>query len=150
MKEMIIQFICIFIAISIATVYLNSQKVNPKEVEIKRIENVIIKINDESNNLILNNNNSVKELLKQLPIEGIMDNKDNELSLELEEKIISKPIKIEKVSKGDVMLSENNKIIIFKKDKITNKEYTKLGKLLLVDKLDEINKDKINVMISKG
>lgn len=150
MKIFLIQFVCIFIAISIATLYLNSIKEKPKEVEIKGVENINIKLDGENNNLIFNNNETITDIMNLLPIEDTMTNNDNELSLELKEAIKSNPEKIEKASKGDVLLKDN-KIIIILENKELNNEYTKIGKVLLVDKLDNLKeKEKVKVVMRKG
>lgn len=150
MKMFLIQFVCIFIAISIATLYINSIKEKPKEVEIKGVENINIKLDGENNNLIFNNNETITDIMKMLPIEDTMTNNDNELSLELKEAIKSNPEKIEKASKGDVLLKDN-KIIIILENKELNNEYTKIGKVLLIDKLDNLKeKEKVKVVMRKG
>ena len=64
MKMFLIQFVCIFIAISIATLYLNSIKEKPKEVEIKGVEKISIKLDGENNNLIFNNNETITDIMK--------------------------------------------------------------------------------------
>lgn len=148
MNERIIQFVCLFIAVLIATLYLNSLKNKPKEIEIKGIENVVIYLNSEKNNLILVNNDTVKELINILPIESQITKEEMYLSLELDRELSSND-KVTKVEKGDVVLFKNKTIRIFTKDSNVEEEYTKLGKTLLVDKLDNINEEEIIVRIKK-
>lgn len=147
-NERIIQFVCLFIAVLIATLYLNSLKNKPKEIEIKGIENVVIYLNSEKNNLILVNNDTVKELINILPIESQITKEEMYLSLELDRELSSND-KVTKVEKGDVVLFKNKTIRIFTKDSNVEEEYTKLGKILLVDKLDNINEEEIIVRIKK-
>ena len=147
-NERIIQFVCLFIAVLIATLYLNSLKNKPKEIEIKGIENIVIYLNNEKNNLILVNNDTVKELINILPIESQITKEEMYLSLELDRELSSND-KVTKVEKGDVVLFKNKTIRIFTKDSNVEEEYTKLGKILLVDKLDNINEEKIIVRIKK-
>ena len=147
-NERIIQFVCLFIAVLIATLYLNSLKNKPKEIEIKGIENVVIYLNSEKNNLILSYNDTVKELINILPIESKIKKEEMYLSLELDRELSSND-KVTKVEKGDVVLFKNKTIRIFKKDSNVEEEYTKLGKILLVDKLDNINEEEIIVRIKK-
>ena len=147
-NERIIQFVCLFIAVLIATLYLNSLKNKPKEIEIKGIENVVIYLNSEKNNLILVNNDTVKELINILPIESKIKKEEMNLSLELDRELSSND-KVTKVEKGDVVLFKNKTIRIFTKDSNVEEEYTKLGKILLVDKLDNINEEEIIVRIKK-
>lgn len=147
-NERIIQFVCLFIAVLIATLYLNSLKNKPKEIEIKGIENIVIYLNNEKNNLILSNNDTVKELINILPIESKIKKEEMYLSLELDRELSSND-KVTKVEKGDVVLFKNKTIRILKKDSNVEEEYTKLGKILLVDKLDNINEEEIIVRIKK-
>lgn len=147
-NERIIQFVCLFIAVLIATLYLNSLKNKPKEIEIKGIENIVIYLNNEKNNLILVNNDTVKELINILPIESKIKKEEMYLSLELDRELSSND-KVTKVEKGDVVLFKNKTIRIFTKDSNVEEEYTKLGKILLVDKLDNINEEEIIVRIKK-
>lgn len=147
-NERIIQFVCLFIAVLIATLYLNSLKNKPKEIEIKGIENIVIYLNNEKNNLILVNNDTVKELINILPIESQITKEEMYLSLELDRELSSND-KVTKVEKGDVVLFKNKTIRIFTKDSNVEEEYTKLGKILLVDKLDNINEEEIIVRINK-
>lgn len=147
-NERIIQFVCLFIAVLIATLYLNSLKNKPKEIEIKGIENIVIYLNNEKNNLILSNNDTVKELINILPIESKIKKEEMYLSLELDRELSSND-KVTKVEKGDVVLFKNKTIRIFTKDSNVEEEYTKLGKILLVDKLDNINEEEIIVRIKK-
>lgn len=148
MNERIIQFVCLFIAVLIATLYLNSLKNKPKEIEIKGIENVVIYLNSEKNNLILSYNDTVKELINILPIESKIKKEEMYLSLKLDRELSSND-KVTKVEKGDVVLFKNKTIRIFTKDSNVEEEYTKLGKILLVDKLDNINEEEIIVRINK-
>lgn len=147
-NERIIQFVCLFIAVLIATLYLNSLKNKPKEIEIKGIENIVIYLNNEKNNLILSNNDTVKELINILPIESKIKKEEMYLSLDLDRELSSND-KVTKVEKGDVVLFKNKTIRIFTKDSNVEEEYTKLGKILLVDKLDNINEEEIIVRIKK-
>lgn len=151
MNKTVIILICIFSAIAIGNMYLESIRNKQKEVEVKGIENVKLNINNEKTSLILNKTNSVSDLIKLLPIEDTMKNAGGKLSLKLKESISSNPVKVNKVYKGDIMLEDNNKLIIYLEDQNVNKMYTKLGKVLLIDKLDAVKElDEVNVLIDKG
>ena len=151
MNKTVIILICIFSAIAIGNMYLESIRNKQKEVEVKGIENVKLNINNEKTSLILNKKNSVSDLIKLLPIEDTMKNAGGKLSLKLKESISSNPVKVNKVYKGDIMLEDNNKLIIYLEDQNVNKMYTKLGKVLLIDKLDAVKElDEVNVLIDKG
>lgn len=151
MNKTVIILICIFSAIAIGNMYLESIRNKQKEVEVKGIENIKLNINNEKTSLILNKTNSVSDLIKLLPIEDTMKNAGGKLSLNLKESISSNPVKVNKVYKGDIMLEDNNKLIIYLEDQNVNKMYTKLGKVLLIDKLDAVKElDEVNVLIDKG
>ena len=151
MKQTIIIYICIFSAIALGNLYLSSLRKKEKVTEIKGIENVVLKFNDVKTKLILNKSNSINDLIKLLPIEGKMRQAGGNLSLKLSKPITSNPVKVEKVYKGDIMLSEDDTLIIYLEEQNVNRMYTKLGKVLLIDKLDEIKDiDEIEVSIYKG
>lgn len=151
MNKTVIILICIFSAIAIGNMYLESIRNKQKEVEVKGIENIKLNINNEKTSLILNKTNSVSDLIKLLPIEDTMKNAGGKLSLKLKESISSNPVKVNKVYKGDIMLENDNKLIIYLEDQNVNKMYTKLGKVLLIDKLDAVKElDEVNVLINKG
>lgn len=151
MNKTVIILICIFSAIAIGNMYLESIRNKQKEVEVKGIENIKLNINNEKTSLILNKTNSVSDLIKLLPIEDTMKNAGGKLSLKLKESISSNPVKVNKVYKGDIMLENDNKLIIYLEDQNVNKMYTKLGKVLLIDKLDAVKElDEVNVLIDKG
>ena len=151
MKETLIIYVCIFSAIALGNLYLKSLRKNQTKVEIKGIENVVLKFNDVKTKLILNRTDSIKDLIKLLPIEGKMRLAGGKLSLKLKESITSNPVKVEKVYKGDIMLSEEDTLIIYLEEQNVNRMYTKLGKIMLIDKLDEIKDiDEIEISINKG
>lgn len=151
MKETLIIYVCIFSAIALGNLYLKSLRKDQTKVEIKGIENVVLKFNDVKTKLILNRTDSINDLIKLLPIEGKMRLAGGKLSLKLKESITSNPLKVEKVYKGDIMLSEEDTLIIYLEGQNVNRMYTKLGKIMLIDKLDEIKDiDEIEISINKG
>lgn len=151
MKQTIIIYICIFSVIALGNLYLSSLRKKEKITEIKGIENIVLKFNDVKTKLVLNRSESVSDLIKLLPIEGTMRQVGGKISMKLSEPITSNPVKVEKVYKGDIMLSEDDTLIIYLEEQNVNRMYTKLGKVLLIDKLDEIKDvDEIEVSINKG
>lgn len=151
MNKTIIIYICIFTAIVFGNMYINKFKQKQKDIEIKGIESVLLKLNDNKTNIILNKIEPAKEIIEILPIEGKMKNAGGKLSIKLPKTINNTPEKITKVFKGDIMLEDDDKLIIYLEDQNVNKKYTKLGKVLLVDKLDKIkDEEEINIIISKN
>lgn len=151
MNKTLIIFVCIFAAITIGNIYLSNIRKKQKHIKIQGIENITLYFNEDKTKLILNKIDSVKDLIKMLPIEGTMKNAGGKLSLKLPITISTEPVKVTKVYKGDVMLEEDNMLIIYLEDQNVNKNYTKLGKVLLINKLDEIKDfEQVNVVINKG
>lgn len=151
MNQTIIIFICIFSAIALGNLYLSSLNKKEKVTEIKGIENVVLKFNDVKTKLILNKSKAVTDLVELLPLKGKMRLAGGKISFKLPRQITSIPVKVEKVYKGDIMLGEDNILIIYIEEQNVNKIYTKLGKVLLIDKLDELKDiDEIEVSINKG
>ena len=151
MNKTVIIYICIFTAIALGNMYLKSLRKTEKEIEIKGIENIVLKFNDEQTKLVLNKTTTVNELVEMLPIEGTMRNAGGKLSMELPSTIKSNPVKVTQVYKGDIMLEEGKTLVIYLEDQNVNKNYTKLGKVLLINKLDEVTDiDEVKVSINKG
>lgn len=151
MNDTLVVYICIFTAIAIGNFYLSNKRKKQNGIEIKGIENILLSFNDDKTKLILNKTETVQALIKLLPIEGNMKNAGGKLSLKLPTSINNDPIKVTQVYKGDIMLEENDKLVIFLEDQNVNKNYTKLGKVLLINKLDEIKDiDEVTITINKG
>lgn len=141
MKLLFIQFICLFIAIFITSIYLNKQTTKNKKIEIKTIENMVLKFDNESINLILNNNQTVKSLFEKLPIKMKINKKfEDRIIFKIDKELNIKTKKENNIKKGEIVLDENNNMIIFLESMECNKEYSKIGQILLINKLDDIKK----------
>ena len=152
MQALFVKFIIFFIVISIATIYLNKQKIKSTKIEIKQTKNIVIKIDEETIRIILYNNDTVNKLYLELPLETKINiTTDDKIVIETKLDIKNNLDNIKEVRKGDIVLDEENNIIIFLEDMECNKNYSKIGKILLINKLDFI-KDSTNktIMFDKG
>lgn len=148
MNTILIQLICFFIAILIATKYLNKEKSKTTKIEIKKNNNIIMKLDDEIIYLILYNNEIANIISDCTPIVAKkIKTTEDRIVFEIDKEIAVSPENVKSIKNGDIVLDENNNIIIFLEDMECNKNYIKIGKILLIDKLDNLKKDDKNTII---
>ena len=118
------------------------EKYSPPEVvkdtneKESNMENIKVSINDKIYNVILEDNETVKEFLKILPQEFTMTELNgNEKYVYMDTTLPTNAINPKHINKGDIMLYGNNCLVIFYKSFNTNYSYTKIGH---IDNLDEI------------
>lgn len=108
------------------------EDINKEEIKMN------MTINNQKVNLVLENNDTVKELGKHLPINTQMHElNNNEKYVYLDFNLPTNSITPEKIEVGDVYLYEDNCLVIFYQDFFTNYSYTKIGHITDLPKLDE-------------
>ena len=123
----------------------NNIKENSVSKEGDIINSIKIVINDLEYNINLENNETVNELLKVLPIDTNMNELDgNEYYTYLDYELPTNSYRPKNITKGDVMLYGNNCLVIFYKSFDTNYSYTKIGH---IDDLPDLNNNNIKVNI---
>ena len=123
----------------------NNIKENSVSKEGDIINSIKIVINDLEYNINLENNETVNELLKVLPIDTNMNELDgNEYYTYLDYELPTNSYRPKTIIKGDVMLYGNNCLVIFYKSFDTNYSYTKIGH---IDDLPDLNNNNIKVNI---
>ena len=135
MKKIIINIILIM------TITLISGCSSIRNDEMIKMANVII----NNNKYIVNfeDNDTVKDFLKILPNEFLMKELNgNEKYIYLEDKLSSNPAKVGHVSRGDIMLYQDNCLVIFYKSFDTPYSYTKIGH---IDDLPSLDTNDIQV-----
>ncbi len=144
MKKILISLLFIMIII----VGCNDNNISSKPTLNNNEGDVIIKsmnvvINDEKYIIDLEDNVTVKELIKLLPIDLTMNELNgNEKYVYLDTKFTKETYSPKYINAGDVMLYGNNCLVIFYKSFNTSYEYTKIGH---IDNLPDLGSDKINV-----
>ena len=104
-----------------------------EENNMKKIE-IIIK--NEKYEIELEKNSTTQKLLEMLPLElEINELNGNEKYAVLPKKLPKEDEVIRKINIGDLMLYQNNYLVLFYKNFSTSYSYTKLGRIVEVDKL---------------
>ena len=109
----------LFIAVFLFLKYANILKPKYKETYVF--------IDEEKYVMKLEDNKTVEEFLKLLPLEVTMHDLNNNEKYVYLDSSLPKDEKIYSVKKGDVMLYGDNCLVIFYKNFKTNYKYTKIG-----------------------
>ena len=144
MKKIIYYGLCLLIGMVFITgckINLQEKKNNQKKEEInnsnKVRNNMKISINEKEYNIVLEDNKTVEELIKELPHEFIMnDLNQNEKYIYLDHSISTSSENPKIIHKGDVMLYGDNCFVIFYQTFKTSYSYTKIGYIPNLDELD--------------
>jgi hypothetical protein len=104
-------------------------------------------INDKEYVVELENNDTVKELIKLLPLDVTMDELNgNEKYVYLDKSLPTSSSNPKHINKGDVMLFGDNCLVIFYKSFDTPYSYTKIGH---IDNLEDLGSSNITVRFTK-
>ncbi len=147
MKNKIIYIILIIIIIIITTGcnYKNNNNIMNKPKEVTN--NLKIKIEDKEYIINLEENETVNEFIKLLPIELNMNElNNNEKYAYLTNTLKTNSYNPKHINSGDVMLYGNNCLVIFYKSFDTTYSYTKIGH---IDNLPDLGNKNVNVRIEK-
>ena len=119
-----------------------STKEVKKEVS-DNLPNVNVIINNEKYILTLENNDTVKQFIKELPKEyNMKELNGNEKYVYLNSNLPTKPYNPKQINKGDVMLYGDNCLVVFYQSFNTNYSYTKIGH---IENFPELNNNDINI-----
>ena len=111
----------------------------------EEVNNLKITINNKEYELLLEDNETVQSLIKQLPLDLTMNELNgNEKYVYLEESFPINPDTPNKIEIGDVMLYGNNCLVIFYKSFNTTYQYTKIGH---INNLEDLGNKDIKVRI---
>ena len=122
---------------------------NPKEEEriMEDNNNIRITINNKEYDITLEDNETVKELKKLLPLNITMaELNGNEKYIYLDNNLPTDSYKPKNINKGDVMLYGNNCLVIFYESFETPYSYTKIGH---IDNLPDLGKESVKVKIAE-
>ena len=124
----------------------NENIINEKEDE-KMVTDIKVIINNKTYTLRLENNETVSEFVKLLPIEVTMNELNgNEKYVYLDNTLPTNSYSPKHINKGDVYLYGNNCLVIFYKSFDTSYTYTKIGH---IDNLDDFDNSNILVKFEK-
>lgn len=145
MKKTIIYIIIIFSIFIITGCNKNVQNNNINNNE--EVNSLKIIIEEKEYLINLENNKTVKELIKMLPIELEMnDLNGNEKYTYLDKDLSSTPYNPNHITKGDIMLYGKDCLVIFYESFDTTYSYTKIGH---IDNLLNLGNSNINIIIKK-
>lgn len=98
-----------------------------------------LKVNGKIFDISLENNATSKEFQKRFPL--LLNMKDlnhNEKFIYLDTGLPSNPTDVNRINNGDIMLYGDDCIVIFYKSFNTTYQYTKIGKILNPDELENV------------
>lgn len=111
------------------------------------VENIKVLINEKEYVVNLENNETVSEFIKTIPLEIIMDDLNaNEKYVYLDNSLPTNSYNPKKIEVGDVMLFGDNCLVIFYKSFNTSYSYTKIGH---INNLPELENNSITVKFYK-
>ena len=125
----------------------NTNEENTNTKEEVNMSDVKIIINDKEYGINLEKNETVKELIKLLPLDITMrELNGNEKYIYLDNTLPSNSANPKHINRGDVMLYGNNCLVIFYKSFDTSYSYTRIG---YIDNLPNLGNGDISVKIEK-
>ncbi len=148
MNKKIILVILIISIFLTAGCNLKNNTVEKVNKEVNKSLEINININDKEYVIDLEDNETVKSLINNLPEEFKMNELNgNEKYVYLDNELPTNEINPKHINKGDVMLFGNNCFVIFYKSFKTSYSYTKIGH---INNLDDLGSSSITVKIIKG
>ncbi len=122
---------------------VNSENTANTEVD----KNMKVIINNNEYEVKLENNETVNDLLKILPLDIEMKELNgNEKYFYLDENLTSKPVVPEYINSGDIMLYGDNCLVVFYESFKTNYSYTKIGH---IDELPNFDNGSVKITFTK-
>ena len=157
-KVLIISLILIIIILSIFLIFNKKQNIevnnnieeNTNESE-DNMDKIKLKVNNIEYEILLENNDTVKDLINLLPLNiNMSELNGNEKYYYLDNSIRSNPSKVGKINTGDIMLYVNDCIVIFYESFNTSYSYTRIGKIVDSSNLKEnLGSSNVNVVFEK-
>ena len=138
-KIIFLLLILLFLVMIVSVFEIKNLRKNINNLK-EEVLNMKITINDNDYEVILENNETVKELVNKLPFKITMEDlNNNEKYYYFSESFSNAPINISKIEIGDIMLYGNNCLVIFYDNFKTTYKYTKIGKIKNIDNLQDGN-----------
>lgn len=131
-----------------------TQKTMPSTVskgEMKKMPKITITINNQIYTATLEENDTTKKLINELPLEITMDELNgNEKYYYMDSSLPTDSKRVGKIETGDIMLYGSDCLVIFYNSFSTPYSYTRIGKIDNPDSLKSVvGKNSIEVTISK-
>ena len=143
-KYFVIIILCVVI---ITGCSFNNKKNYTKREKMINDNSIVININNKDYSVNLENNETVRQLIKRLPLKLKMDDLNgNEKYAYLDTSLLANKESINHINAGDIMLFGDNCLVIFYKSFDTTYKYTKIGH---IDNLPNLDNSSINVKLRK-
>lgn len=108
----------------------NYPDVGLEKDDLKEVRKMKMRINGLDFIVTLVDNETVKEFLRLLPLEIMMNELNgNEKYYYLDEPLPNHPLKYHNIEVGDIMLFNDNCLVIFYESFVSNYAYTRIGKI---------------------
>ena len=157
-KKIIIISLILIIILSIFLIFKFKNNIdednelnNNVNESVDSMDKIKLKINNNEYEVLLEDNDTVKDLIKLLPLNiNMSELNGNEKYYYLDNSIRSNPSKVDKINTGDIMLYGNDCIVIFYESFNTSYSYTRIGKIVNRSNLKEnLGSSNINVLFEK-
>ena len=157
-KKVIIISLVLIIILSIFLIFKFKNNIdednelnNNVNESVDNMDKIKLKINNNEYEVILEDNDTVKDLIKLLPLNiNMSELNGNEKYYYLDNSIKSNPSKVDKINTGDIMLYGDDCIVIFYESFNTSYSYTRIGKIVNNTNLKEnLGSSNINVLFEK-
>ncbi len=128
---------------------ISDENTNKNEVDkiMEDVININVSINNQKYNATIENNETAKSFISQLPQEfNMKELNGNEKYTYLDETLPTNSYNPKHIEKGDIMLYGNNCLVIFYKSFDTNYSYTRIGH---IDNLPDLGNSDIIVNFEK-
>ncbi len=122
---------------------------NKNEVNetMENVININVSINSKKYNATIENNETAKEFISQLPQEfNMKELNGNEKYVYMDNSLPTNPINPRHIESGDIMLYGSDCLVIFYKSFDTNYNYTKIGH---INNLPDLGNDNVIVKFEK-
>ena len=124
----------------------NSDK-NEVEKTMENVININVSINNQKYNVIIENNETAKKFISQLPQEfNMKELNGNEKYVYMDNSLPTNSINPKHITSGDIMLYGSDCLVIFYKSFDTNYSYTKIGH---INNLPDLGNDNVIVKFEK-
>lgn len=144
-KNYVIAIFSTLILIIIILVILLIAPSKKWQEENNKMENIHITINNQTYDLILEDNETARRFIELLPKEfNMQELNNNEKYIYLDTILPQKEENIKTITKGSVMLYGDRCLVIFYKTFSTNYRYTKIG---YINNLPDLPEDNLTVKI---
>lgn len=136
MKNIKFWFLLVVVIFISLMIYIKFKGSSIEKVDLD-MNDVVLKINNNNYEFVLENNETVNDLLRHFPLTLKMNElNNNEYYAYLDFELKINPRKVNNIEAGDIMLFQDNCLVIFYKSFSTSYSYTKIGHIKNISDLE--------------